>query len=65
MLNLRKKDELRNSSLSWGMIVCRDVAIPADIVGGTVEFDPADMSEDGVDSSSSVTFPYTALFLLD
>lgn len=53
MLNLRKKDELRNSSFSWGMIVCLGAAIPAESVVEMVGFGPA---EDGLDSSS-VTLP--------
>lgn len=56
MLNLRKNDELRNSSFSWGIVLCRDAAIPADSVADVVGFDPVDITEDSFDSSS-VTFP--------
>lgn len=57
MLNLRKKDELRNSSLRRGIVDCLDVAIPAEErVVGIVGFDGVDMAEDELDSSS-VTLP--------
>jgi hypothetical protein len=56
MLNLRKKDELRNSSFSWGMMLCLGAAIPAESVVGMVGFGPVDIAEDGLDSSS-VTLP--------
>jgi hypothetical protein len=56
MLNLRKKDELRNSSCSRGMVFCLGTAIPAESVVGIVGFDPVDMAEDGFESSS-VTLP--------
>jgi len=56
MLSLRKKDELRNSNFSWGMLFCLGAAIPADSVAEIVGFDPADIGEDLFDSSS-VTFP--------
>lgn len=53
MLNLRKKDELRNSSFSGGMMLCLGAAIPAESVVEMVGVGPA---EDGLDSSS-VTLP--------